>query len=551
MNAMNWRIRAGIGLMLLLAASCALAQTRAWLDRDRIGVDETAALNIETDQADAPPPDFSPLQRDFVVSGNTSSRQFQLVNGVAHARVLYSVALQPRRQGLLTVPALAVGHARTAPLALAVTAPQSAPAHAGDVVFIEAQADAQSPYVQQAVGYTVRLYYATQLVSGELDQDPPDGAALQRVGDDTQYERDIGGRHYHVVERHFLLIPEHSGTLAIPGARFSGRGVGGMFDDMFGDGNADLRATSPPRVLDVRAIPANATQPWLPLRALDLRYTTAPRTARAGEATTVTVEADADGATAAQLPDIQLQAGAGAQVFADPPQADERFVDGRPQVHLVRRFSIVPARAGALRIAGPSLAWWDVRANAPRTASLPDLQLQVAPGAAGSAPAGASPVPTAPVTGPASLVPAARGVTGLARPWALVAVAFALLWLLTLGWALSRRERSRAADDVTVRPAASPPADPRALHKALEHGDLADVADTLCALGGSHDLDALRARLADPAQQQAVDVLQRARWGGGDAADARTKLRAAFRDGPRWRRAPRVEDTLLPPLYPE
>lgn len=174
--------------MLLLAAASpmlAFAQTRAWLDRDRIGIDETVALNIETDQADAPSPDYAPLAPDFVVSGNSSSRQFEMVNGATHTRVLYSVALRPRREGLLTVPALAIGSRRTQPLTLTVTASQARPSHAGDPAFIEAEADAQSPFVQQAVGYTVRLYYATQLVSGELDQDPPDGATLQRVGEDS------------------------------------------------------------------------------------------------------------------------------------------------------------------------------------------------------------------------------------------------------------------------------------------------------------------------------------------------------------------------------
>ena len=32
---------------LVLLALPAFAQTRAWLDRDRIGIDETVALNIE------------------------------------------------------------------------------------------------------------------------------------------------------------------------------------------------------------------------------------------------------------------------------------------------------------------------------------------------------------------------------------------------------------------------------------------------------------------------------------------------------------------------
>src|SRR3546814_2150935 len=86
------------------------------------------------------------------------------------------------------------------------------------------QVDDDDPYVQQSVGYTLRLYYATPLVSGQLDQATPDGASLQRVGSDLQYTRLVGGKRYTVVERRFLLVPERSGPLTIPGARFSGRG---------------------------------------------------------------------------------------------------------------------------------------------------------------------------------------------------------------------------------------------------------------------------------------------------------------------------------------
>ena len=545
------RTLSGIAVVLLaLASGMAGAHTRAWLDRDRIGVDETATLNIETDQATAGAPDYAPLQRDFTVSGNSSSRQVSVANGSASVRVLYAVALQPRREGVLAIPPLRIGGEHSQPLALTVTAAQSAPARAGDPVFVEAEADAQSPYVQQAVGYTVRLFYATPIVSGQLDQAAPDGAALQRVGEDVQYERVVGGRRYRVLERHYLLIPERSGTLAIPGARFSGRGVGGFFDDLLG-GDADLRASSAPRFLQVRPIPAGAPQPWLPLRTLALRYATAPQAGRAGEAATVVVQLDADGATAAQLPELQLQVGDGAQVFADPPQADERFDDGRPQVRLSRRFSVVPARPGRLRIAGPRLAWWDARAGMARPAGLPDPVRQVAPGAGSGAPG--APAPPAMSPAPPAAAPAAAGPWRGLRPWALVAVGFAFLWLLTLAWALRRRAPPRA---VAADAATAPPhlADPRRLARALEHGDLGEIAEALCAAASppASDLDTLRARLAEPGQQQALDALQQARWGGGDAAAARARLREAFRQGPRWAAMHARGDgaDLLPPLYP-
>ena len=539
-------------LLLFCLPTFAQAQTRAWLDRDRVALGETATLNIETDQAGVQPPDYAPLEPDFVISGHTSRQSFELRNGETHSRTLFAVALQPRRQGVLAVPALRVGNTRTQPLSMTVTSAE--PARAGGIVFIEAEADQQSPYVQQAVGYVIRLYYATQLISGQLDQEAPPGASLQRVGSDVQYSREIGNRRYTVVERRYLLIPERSGTLAMPPARFQGRGVGGFFDEMFGDGQRALSATGPQRMLDVRAVPANAPQPWLPLQALSLRYAEAPRTARAGDAVDIVVEAIADGANATQMPELQLPVGDGAQVFAEPAQTDETFVDGRPRVKVTRKFSLVPARAGTLRIAGPRIDWWDVRAGRARTASLPEQTLQVAAAARGNSPdvaaTAASPSAEADDDEQWLRVP---GVQGEVRAWALATVIFALLWLATLMWALHWREPAggHRASDVAAAPAPTP--DVRGLKRALDIGDLGDVADALCELATppARDLDEVQARLADPAQQAAVAQLQRARWGDGDVPAARAAMRAAFRSAPRWRSSAKREAPLLAPLYPQ
>src|SRR5690606_16593284 len=119
-------------------------------------------------------------------------------------------------------------------------------------------------------------------------------------------------------------------------------------------------------------MPAGAAQPWLPLQGLGLRYLSTPQSVRAGEAATVVVELVADGAAAAQLPDIELPAPEGAQVFAEPPQVDESFDNGRLKSRWVRRFSLVPAAPGRLQLPGLRLQWWDVQARTERTTSLPD-----------------------------------------------------------------------------------------------------------------------------------------------------------------------------------
>ncbi|MGH8084329.1 MAG: BatD family protein [Lysobacter sp.] len=551
-------IRTTLLLLLALASLAANAQTRAWLDRDRIALGETVTLNIETDASASP--DYDPLQAQFQISGHSSSRRVELSNGQVSSRTLYAVALRPDSAGVLTVPALRVGNARTQPLSLVVTpASAVAPARAGDDVFIESEADDQDPYVQQAVGWVVRLYSAVPLVSGELDQPAPDGATLRQVGDDAQYTREISGRRYTVIERRYLLIPERSGELNLPGATFEGRGAAGFFDDFLGR-SGTLQARAAPRALEVRPVPANAPQPWLPLHDLQLRYRSTPQDLRVGQAATLTIEAVADGTGAAQMPELGLPPIDGVQVFAEPVQADERFVDGRPRVTLTRKFSLVPTRGGEVSLPGLQLDWWDVRTGKARSSRLPSLKWQVEGGAAdGSGPLPAVTAATDAAANSAATSPLQRAVQGPSRGWVLATLLFAGLWLLTLLWGLHRNsaaapatvKRGAAATTNPTRRAGTP--DLAAFKRALDTGDFGEVADALCALArpAATDLDEVRARLDDPVQHDAIDALQRARWGGGDGVAARGLLRRAFADGPRWQAGPKKAASPLPPLYPD
>ncbi|WP_447940539.1 BatD family protein [Pseudoxanthomonas mexicana] len=548
--------------VLIFWPTSLLAATRAWLEQPQVVLGQAVTLNVETDAVSATP-DLTPLMRDFEVEGQSDSRSVRLVNGRMSTSTTFSLTLRPRRAGTLAIPALQVGTERTAPLTLEVGATATARAASNGLVFVETEVDDPSPYVQQSVGVTVRLYYATPLVSGQLDLDPPDGALLQRVGDIVQSSREIDGRRYSTAERRFLLVPERSGALTLPGARFQGRGAGGWMDDLLGGNSREVNITGAPRALQVRAQPAGAPQPWLPVRDLRLRYTAVPQQLRTGEAGALTIETTVIGATQAQLPEVPAPSVPGAQVFAEPPQFDERFVGGTPQVTLTRRYSIVPSQAGTLVIPGTAMAWWDVRAGAARRATLPDLTLPivVGSGAPSSAPATSAArgaATTTSGTGDDILLEGERGVPPHLWPW--LAAGFAVLWLVTLVWALTRRAaassgqrtrvRAEAVAPNTAAPATHTAAD---LKRALDAGDLDDIEDVLRGMArpAAVDLDDLHRRLASSSQRTAVDLLRRARWAGGDAGQARAALREAFRGGPDWRVADRgAVDEPLPPLYP-
>lgn len=549
-----------LSLLLALAMLPVSAQTRAWLDRAEINLGETVALNIATDQSVAEI-DYAPLRAQFDIGGQSVRRSFTLDNGRARRTSVFSVGLRPRAPGLASVPALRVGTASTAPLRLVVLAPTVRPASADAEVFVETSVDALQPYVQQAVGVTVRLNYAVPLLSGQLELPPPAQATLQRVGEDITYERVLGGRRYSVVERRFLLIPERSGPLLVAGARLNGITGGGFSGAMFDDDRRPLSAAAPDLRLQVRPIPAGAPQPWLPLHRLALRYLQAPNQAFAGQATDVELELVADGATAAQVPPLALGDVAGAQVFADPPRVEEQFVDGRPRTTLRRRFSLVPSKPGLLSLPGPRIPWWDAGSGTARIAALPPLQLQVAAGTDAAAGA-ASPAGDGHAAAAQQASPGVSGASTAAAP--AVDGNRRLLWWLSLGVAVlvvalalvvagaARRRRARGAAATLPSPA-STQAPPPSLDAALRAGDVGDIRRALAVQAGLRvdDFDALLARLDDPAQAQALRRMQAARWGGGDLSAAVQAARAAFAGGARWRQAKQGAQSPLPPLYPE
>nr|WP_231497007.1 BatD family protein [Pseudoxanthomonas suwonensis] len=531
-------------VLACVPAFAALAETRAWLDRETATMGDAVTLNIETDQSGVAP-DYRPLAASFELG--------QPYRSDRNGRTLFGIALTPRRTGALDVPALVVGRERTAPLRLQVTGARAQQPR-GDA-FVEVLVDDPAPYVQQGVGLVVRLHYATPLLSGELVQDAPDGASLQRVGDDVQSSREVGGRRYHVVERRYLLVPERSGPLVLPPARFRGRAAANFFDDFFGGGGGrrELSAQSPPQTLQVRAQPAGAPQPWLPLRELRLRYLAAPTAARAGEAVEIAVEAVARGVTGAQFPDIPVPRVDGAQVFPERAEITERFIDGSPQLTVVRRYAVVPLAPGRLRVAGPRIDWWNVRERRAEAATLPELMLEVAPGNPDAAPVGGTALPPSDAMA-GNAVPMHPASAGN-RLWPWLALALAVLWLATLAWALSmRRRRAHAAGEGTSagvlrsRPVALD------LQRVLDGGSFDEVVRVLQRMADppAADLDALLARLDDPRQREALEAMRRALWAGdGDASAARVLLRSAFRGGPRWKAVATAPREPLPPLYPE
>lgn len=538
----------GVALQAMAAASA-----RAWLDRDTMQSGETVTLNVETDES-ASEPDFSALEADFDVIGRSSSSSVSIVNGRTTSTLLWAVGLRPRREGKLTIPALVVGSARTQPIPLTVgAAPAVSAATPGDDLFLEVTADPQIAYVQQQIRVTVKFFYAINLTDGAVEELALSDAVVQKLGQDRSYDAERSGRRYRVMERRYAVSAQKSGVLQLPAVHFRGRALSGNDPNalFFGRGRAVSTRTEPVAI-EIRPRPANSgTGPWLPAQSLVLQLDGGASTlqGRVGEPLTLTLTTVAQGLGFEQLPDLELPAIDGAEVYPDKSLTRSRENAGWVVGERTRKFAIVPKRAGTLRVPAVSLAWWDTSADKAATAQTPEITIEVAEAAAG-APASA---PAA--SGTTAVAPAPQGAPAEsdAAFWKIIALSSIAGWVATIVVLLASRRRSPRIVAAPAVSAFSPTR--RGFEQALAAGDATAAAQRLLAWARSEGfrvqhLGELSAQLGSAAQRDAIAQLQAVLY-GGKAAPLPPGLAVAFAGG--FAAVPRSaandEGSVLPPLW--
>ncbi|HEY2622194.1 MAG TPA: BatD family protein [Dyella sp.] len=537
------------------------AEVQAALDRTRVELGETVTLNLRAAGGGlVQVPDLSVLGRDFAVLGTSSNSSVSIVNGSRSAQVVVGVALRPLHVGTLQIPSLPFAGGTTASLTLEVVAPDPSAAASGHKdVFLEAAVEPASGYVGQQLVYTVRLYFAANLTNGALEDPQLAGVDARRMGDETNYQAERGGRRYNVIERRYALTPQREGHLVIPPVAFQGDMVNLADPDTFFGNATPVSASSPPVAIDIRPAPALAARTaWLPARELTLTLDGGPAQGelRVGQPLNLVMSVQATGLPYEALPALSLPTLDGATVYPDKPvngtRVDGQWIVGRRQ----QGFAIVPNRAGTLTIPETTLTWWNVVSDHAEVAHIPAQSFTVSP-AAGvvAAPPASAAQPTRATLPAATSAP----VISHATPWRWIALGSIGLWLVSVvGWLWWRRRRTQTltANAESTAAKVTPARLRAAFLDAARSSDDAAQAMTLMAWARAErpalqNLGELSRALASDSQAAAIAALQRKHYAGVDEQGVGEQLANAFRDGFLWCQAEQaVNASPLPPLYP-
>jgi hypothetical protein len=437
---------AALLIVALLLSGAAQSQTgalKASVERSPIHAGESVRLVLELRRAAGGlKPDLAPLHKDFQILRTSANTQIEFVQGLQSAITRWTIELTPKREGVLTIPSIAVGQFQSLELTLEVLPARQSRQAGNPDIFLEAEVSPDPAYVQAQMRYVVRLLRSVDVMDGTLTEPSATNAVLLRLGRDISYTTTRGGRSYRVLERRYALFPQASGELVISPVEFEGEVVdpgkaGSGLSRLFARGER-VHLRTP--VVRARARPPPANYPgqtWLPAKNLQLteEWSKDPDSLRAGEPVTRTLHLQAVGLSAEQLPEISVTVTEGVKEYSDQPIT--RTTTDTEWVHGVReqRTALVPGREGNYTLAEIRIDWWDTERNMLRQATIPARVLRVAAGARDSAisTSAGDGVTTEPLPAP----PPWR------RPllWQGVSVLLVFLWLVTVvAW---RRARAR------------------------------------------------------------------------------------------------------------
>jgi hypothetical protein len=387
---------------LVLTSTVSAQSVKAYVDRNPVMEDETFRLVVEAEGASSSDgPNLQSLEENFSLLGTSHNQQMSIINGQTSSVTRWVTTLAPKRTGTFTIPSIQVGKGSSRPLNIIVKEPSQI---TGDNpqrdVFLEAEVDSHSPYIQGQVLLTLRLVSAVSLQEGKLDDPEIQWGMVERVGKDTSYETIRRGRRYQVTERRYAIIPQKAGPQIIPPVLLSGsipdqRPQRSTLEEFFGNRRRNqgggpftslfqttrpIHIRSPKISLTVKDMPADVKgNVWLPAKEFTIKETWSPDTEniQMSEPLTRTVVMFAKGLRGEQLPELPVPDYGSVKTYPDKAQTNTEF-DGKWVVGTrEEKYALVPTQPGPVTVPGIRIPWWNIEKARWETAELPSRTLTV------------------------------------------------------------------------------------------------------------------------------------------------------------------------------
>lgn len=429
------------------------AQIKVSVDRNPVSSDESFQITFTASESPDDDPDFSPLEQDFLILGQSQASSSSWVNGKSSKTIQWTLNVMPRQAGSLVIPSVEFGSDTSPALPILVTPPGKAPdtdSKVDEDLFLEVEAVPERPYIQSQALYTIRIYSRADVqVQGKLSEPELGDAVVERLGEDSNYNTQIKGMDYSVTERRYAIFPQKSGPMIIRPLALTAEILTRnslSFNSFFSSQLPQTRRISSKAItLEVRPAPATFTgQHWLPAQQLDLKqqWSGNINQVKVGEPLTRTLTLQAKGATVGQLPELNpAKADGQLKVYPDQPVLQEHKKSDGLTAFREEKIALIPSKASNYTLPAIEIPWFNTHSQKMEVARIPEVTVKavaasnVAP-QPGAVPETSAVTPAkAPKNEPLSVVVQPRQY----NIWLWVSILLASGWLLTLVYFLTGR----------------------------------------------------------------------------------------------------------------
>ncbi len=446
-------------LLMCLFETAFATQITASVERNPVAINASFKLLFSASESPDDDPDFSPLEKDFeILNQQTSSRSSWGTGGFSKI-VSWNLDVMAKQVGSLTIPAINFGDDQSNPIPLKVLASSAKPAmSSNDELYLEVQTSDKEVYVQEQFIYTVRLFQRVSLAQATLTEPQAGHAMVEKLGDDSQYNTQVNGVNYTVVERKYAIFPQKSGLLNMSPLTLTAQVVSSVRPNYGSIFNAQQTQTKRifSKGLTVNVLPAAKEfkgKFWLAAEQVHLEqsWSNEPLIVTVGEPLTRTITLLAKGLTASQLPEFEWGLDhVDLKVYPDQAVLKSQHNNDGVIAFREQKIALIPSKPGVYTLEAIEIPWFNTQTGEQEMARLAPttITVEAKEGVATNDKLGTATVAEAFVELPTvigSTIPATSD-----NAWKWGALGLGLGWLLTLLYVLFKAIKTRSAKKVTI-----------------------------------------------------------------------------------------------------
>lgn len=248
-----------------------------------------------------------------------------------------------------------------------------------NAVFIRTSVNKNQVYVQEALIYSIKLYYTLAFERGaSFSRLEMSEAAFNKLGDDLNYTETINDVTYTVNESRFIIFPQSSGEFTIQPIRFRA-----FTQTRSTRNNANLKTTAQRQNIelfsqahDITVLPLPSSYPspnWLPSSEVTITesWSRSLDDMRIGDSVVRTIQLDAEGIYASMLLNLDFTSPSKMRYYPAVAEQIDIIENSGVRSGHTQNITLVATEVGKFTLPAVEIPWWNTVNNSLEYATLP------------------------------------------------------------------------------------------------------------------------------------------------------------------------------------